>query len=1071
MVLSLDLFRKDKGGDPEIIKKSEQNRYKDPGVVDKIVDLDEQWRKARSACDRLNRSKNICSKTIGKKIKAKESAGDNASLPKEILTDVIELTPEQIESLDIVQIKSLTTYIDDTIKNQLKLSDDLEKTRNELVYEIGNILYHKVPISNDEENNEVIRTFGDSTVEKKYSHVDLVTMVDGFDGERGTAIAGNRGYFLKGPLVFLEQALINLSLRILYQRKYTPLYTPFFMRREVMQEVAQLSQFDEELYKVTGKRETTADKVKDAEEEVKYLIATSEQPIAAFHRGEWMSPADLPIRYAGVSTCFRQEVGSHGRDTRGIFRVHQFEKIEQFCITSPHDNASWEMFNEMITTSEELYKILGIPFRVVSIVSGELNNAAAMKYDLEGWYPGSKAFRELVSCSNCTDYQSRRLGVRFGQTKKMGKEVEYVHMLNATMCATTRVICAILENYQTAEGILVPEALREFMPEGLKEVIPFVNKAPIDQHKGDLVTTMVNLNLKEEEEKREASVNEVVAKKSTPSKNLPKTTDKAAEAPEILEKPAAAAVNTPEAGGKKKRKKKKKSAFGKDHSPSNKDKTHGSMDDLNRSTPYNIYSNSSSLKVGENGADTQTVNHASSVGNLTKSSPPVPVTANRFRKPMNSNFKDELAAKLSAGPGFPFGGLGGPPRLGVVAPPVTVNHSAVASGDTTPASLSPGSPPTSGYGSREANLGGSASESNGIRDSYMEGAMLRINLNRQRKHRSRTKQPSAASPASAAVTSTSLHRISEVDTADSSIGQNYTQSSPQHSPLLFPKPRILLKSSRASLEAKEETTVMSHSPKAQFPKTSTFEFDANEFSDSKSTANPDETVFHEDKARDEEDHEALNDQTSTEQKSPQANAEVVTRCRTGSFSSLSSSPRNQKEGEKGGSAGQEPSSSPMLTPSVIRSSSGVRIRSSGESDDKFLAQKQFNPAISTPVGFSPQSPFKRINSGGRQEGSSLTVPSKVEEESEERENSGVKESWYSSVDSSPRVIAPFAEKPEEVPPVEGFLGVRLRASSDRQNPPSDGARVLSSIGEENRNRHSRVCDLVKVFQQQQSGAT
>lgn len=140
----------------------------------------------------------------------------------------------------------------------------------------------------------------------------------------------------KGPLVFLQQALINLSLGMLYQRKYTPLYTPFFMRKEIMQEVAQLSQFDEELYKVTGKRETTADKIMEVEDEVKYLIATSEQPIAAFHRGEWMSPADLPIRYAGVSSCFRQEVGSHGRDTRGIFRVHQFEKVcfYAFCLNS-----------------------------------------------------------------------------------------------------------------------------------------------------------------------------------------------------------------------------------------------------------------------------------------------------------------------------------------------------------------------------------------------------------------------------------------------------------------------------------------------------------------------------------------------------------------------------------------------------------------------------------------------------------------------------------------------------------------------------------------------------------------
>lgn len=144
---------------------------------------------------------------------------------------------------------------------------------------------------------------------------------------------------------------------MLYDREYVPLYTPFFMRREVMQEVAQLSQFDEELYKVTSKCEATGDQANDCVEEVKYLIATSEQPIAAFHRDEWMSPAALPIKYAGFSSCFRQEVGSHGRDTRGIFRVHQFEKVEQFCITSPHDNASWDMFEQMISTAENFYKV------------------------------------------------------------------------------------------------------------------------------------------------------------------------------------------------------------------------------------------------------------------------------------------------------------------------------------------------------------------------------------------------------------------------------------------------------------------------------------------------------------------------------------------------------------------------------------------------------------------------------------------------------------------------------------------------------------------------------------------
>ncbi|KAA0187588.1 Seryl-tRNA synthetase [Fasciolopsis buskii] len=174
----------------------------------------------------------------------------------------------------------------------------------------------------------------------------------------------------QGPLVFLEQAIIHLALNMLYDRGFTPLYTPFFMRKDAMQAVAQLSQFDEELYKVTGRREPTGlptDKPApffNLEEEEKYLIATSEQPIAAFHRNEWLATDQLPIRYAGLSTCFRQEVGSHGRDTRGIFRVHQFEKVEQFCITSPHDDHSWKMFHEMIGNAEAFHQVsVAVNFR------------------------------------------------------------------------------------------------------------------------------------------------------------------------------------------------------------------------------------------------------------------------------------------------------------------------------------------------------------------------------------------------------------------------------------------------------------------------------------------------------------------------------------------------------------------------------------------------------------------------------------------------------------------------------------------------------------------------------------
>ncbi|KAF1560863.1 UNVERIFIED_CONTAM: putative serine--tRNA ligase, cytoplasmic, partial [Eudyptes robustus] len=411
-------------------------------------------------------------------MKKKEPQGNDPTVPDDLVSRLEDLKLEDVSKLTVVQIKKLKELVEEQMVKAKDEMTRLETERDGFLGQIGNILHSSVPVSDDEANNKVEKKFegADGFTKKKYSHVDLVVMVDGFDGERGTTVAGGRGYFLKGPLVFLEQALINLALRILNENGYTPLYTPFFMRKEVMQEVAQLSQFDDELYKVSSKG---SEVVGDDSVDEKYLIATSEQPIAAFHRGEWLNPQELPIKYAGLSTCFRQEVGSHGRDTRGIFRVHQFEKIEQFVICSPHDDISWTHFDEMIGNAEKYYQALGIPYHIVNIVSGELNNAAAKKFDLEGWFPGSNAFRELVSCSNCTDYQARRLKVRFGQ-KAMDGEVNYVHMLNATMCATTRVICAVLENYQEEDGIRIPDVLKDFMPEPYKNKIPFVKEAPIE---------------------------------------------------------------------------------------------------------------------------------------------------------------------------------------------------------------------------------------------------------------------------------------------------------------------------------------------------------------------------------------------------------------------------------------------------------------------------------------------------------------------------------------------------------------------------------------------------------------
>ncbi|XP_067012001.2 probable serine--tRNA ligase, cytoplasmic [Anabrus simplex] len=568
MVLDLDLFRPEKGGDVEKLRKNQRDRFKDVGLIDQIVSKDLEWRKLRHQLDNLNRQRNLCNKVTGEKFKKQgrgntdssnkkvsDSFGDintegglnafnefiaeksyidgsfpsqedtmvfrnlkkpppdsmahalrwynhmlsfgesikqfpaastnevKVDLPQNILDNLETVTADELRVLDIDQLKGLRQHYDSRINENIEAIKEAEIARFTALREVGNILHESVPISDDEDNNRVERTFGDCTQKKKYSHVDLIVMIGGVDGDRGVNVAGGRAYFLTGPAVFLQHGLVQLSLHTLFQKGYKPLYTPFFMKKEVMQEVAQLSQFDEELYKVFGKG---SEKPGTKEVDEKYLIATSEQPIAAFHRDEWIGEQELPIRYAGLSTCFRQEVGSHGRDTRGIFRVHQFEKVEQFVLTSPYDNKSWEMMDEMIDNAEQFCQMLGIPYRIVNIVSGALNHAASKKLDLEAWFPGSGAFRELVSCSNCLDYQARRLLVRYGKTKKMNTATVFVHMLNATMCATTRVICALLEVHQTETGIKVPEALKPYMPSIYKEEIPFINPAPIevDQKKG-----------------------------------------------------------------------------------------------------------------------------------------------------------------------------------------------------------------------------------------------------------------------------------------------------------------------------------------------------------------------------------------------------------------------------------------------------------------------------------------------------------------------------------------------------------------------------------------------------------
>ncbi|CAG8951490.1 hypothetical protein HYFRA_00007406 [Hymenoscyphus fraxineus] len=440
----LDIFDfiVEKGGNPEKIRESQRRRHAPVEAVDEVIALYEDHRKTQYSVSQINTKINDTQKQIGTKKKAKENADG-------LLAQKIELEKEK-KAMNESAIEK-----DKLLKAKLRT--------------IGNFVHDSVPVHNDEDFNALQRDWAPEgvKVEKRecLSHHEVLTRLDGFDPVRGAKVVGHRGYFLRKWGVFLNQALINYGLEFLDAKGYTPLQTPQFMLKEYMAKTAQLEQFDEELYKVID-----GDSQND-----KYLIATSEQPISAFHADEWLVAKDLPIRYAGFSSCYRREAGSAGKDAWGIFRVHQFEKIEQFVLTDPEK--SWEAFDDMISVSEEFYKSLGVPYRVVAIVSGALNNAAAKKFDLEAWFPFQGEYKELVSCSNCTDYQSRALEIRYGAKLQTEIRKKYVHALNSTLCATERALCCLLENFQTEEGFNVPEPLRKYLP-GAPEFIPFTKELP-----------------------------------------------------------------------------------------------------------------------------------------------------------------------------------------------------------------------------------------------------------------------------------------------------------------------------------------------------------------------------------------------------------------------------------------------------------------------------------------------------------------------------------------------------------------------------------------------------------------
>ncbi|KAK6521596.1 Cytosolic seryl-tRNA synthetase [Arthrobotrys conoides] len=442
-MLDVNSFITERGGDPEAIRESQRRRHKPVEDVDVVIALFKASREATYAVTQTGAKINDAQKQIGLRKKAKEDA-------TEFLELKISLEKEKKE-LEVI-------------------AKQAEADLNRKLSTIGNFVHDSVPVSDNEDNNALIREWKPegTTVEAKdgiLSHHEVLTRLDGYDPERGAKIVGHRGYFLKMWGLLLNQALINYGLEFLMNKGYTPISTPQFMNKEYMAKTAQLEQFDEELYKVV-----------DGDDE-KYLIATSEQPISALHADEWFTTADVPKRYAGFSSCYRREAGSHGKDAWGIFRVHQFEKVEQFVLCDPEK--SWEEFDKMISYSEEFYQSLGLPYRVVAIVSGALNNAASKKYDLEAWFPFQGEYKELVSCSNCTDYQSRSLEIRYGAKTQTDTVKKYVHALNSTLTATERAMCCILENYQTPEGFNVPEVLRKYLP-GNPEFLPFTKDLPKD---------------------------------------------------------------------------------------------------------------------------------------------------------------------------------------------------------------------------------------------------------------------------------------------------------------------------------------------------------------------------------------------------------------------------------------------------------------------------------------------------------------------------------------------------------------------------------------------------------------
>jgi len=406
---------------PEIVKESQRKRKLDDKIVDEIRELDEKWRNSLIETDQLKHQKNVVTKEIAE---IKKKKGD----VKDLIKKMDELN-KKLEELDI-QAKYF-----------------LEK-RDALLMKLGNILHEDVPEGKDENDNVEIKRWG---TPRKFdfpikSQDEIIKDLNLADIERGTKISGARFWFLKNDLVKLDLALQRFALDLLIEKGYTPLHPPLMIKYKAMAGTSSMDKFKDQIYKI--------------EKEDLYLIPSSEQAMISSRMDEVIDAKELPIKYVGVSSCFRIEAGTHGKDEKGIFRGHQFNKVEQNIICKPED--SYKYHEELLSNLEEIFQKLNIPYRISLICSGDIGIKDAKQYDLEGWFPGQSKYRELGSCSNVTEWQSRRLNMRYEE--KTGGERRYVHTLNATAIATGRAMACILENYQQKDGsIKIPDVLVPYM--------------------------------------------------------------------------------------------------------------------------------------------------------------------------------------------------------------------------------------------------------------------------------------------------------------------------------------------------------------------------------------------------------------------------------------------------------------------------------------------------------------------------------------------------------------------------------------------------------------------------------